>query len=34
MVVPSDVRLDRPTDKEVEQEIKEKEAQVAGLYNE
>lgn len=34
MVVPSDVSLDRPSDKEISEEIKQKEAQVASLYDE
>jgi hypothetical protein len=34
MIVPSDVSLDRPSDKEISEEIKQKEAQVAGLYDE
>lgn len=34
MIVPSDVSLDRPSDKEISEEIKQKEAQVASLYDE
>jgi hypothetical protein len=34
MVVPADVELQRPTEKEVSEEIKQKEAQVAELYEE
>jgi hypothetical protein len=33
MIVPSDVSLDRPSDKEIDEEIKQKEAQVSELYN-